>query len=220
MRTGVSRAASAAIPRRRSFAFATDPKLPHTIGNYWPYATTLFDYIKRAMPFTAPGSLTDDQVYALSAYPARRQRGHRRSSRARCRALLRCRCRRATGSCPTTVEARPGPRSRPNTPTEELHGSTCPPCRSAAVRRRCPLKNSRLALLGSLFGLVGAASILLWGPIGVSGTYPRLIGAMFAASLDPACAAANPYLVKMGALLKPETFLVLGLPIGGFLGAR
>lgn len=50
------------------FKFATDPKLPHTIGNYWSHATTLFDYIKRAMPHTAPGSLTDDQVYALSAY--------------------------------------------------------------------------------------------------------------------------------------------------------
>jgi len=39
-----------------------------TVESYWPYATTLFDYIKRAMPLTAPGSLTDDQVYALTAY--------------------------------------------------------------------------------------------------------------------------------------------------------
>jgi len=39
-----------------------------TIGNYWPYATTLFDYLKRAMPYNAPGSLTDDEVYSLSAY--------------------------------------------------------------------------------------------------------------------------------------------------------
>jgi len=39
-----------------------------TIESYWPYATTLFDYIKRAMPLTAPDSLTDDQVYALCAY--------------------------------------------------------------------------------------------------------------------------------------------------------
>ncbi len=39
-----------------------------TIANYWPYATTLFDYIRRAMPWTAPRSLTDDQVYALTAY--------------------------------------------------------------------------------------------------------------------------------------------------------
>ena len=39
-----------------------------TIGSYWPYATTLFDYIRRAMPFTAPGSLRDDDVYALTAF--------------------------------------------------------------------------------------------------------------------------------------------------------
>jgi cytochrome c len=39
-----------------------------TVGSYWPYATTLFDYIRRAMPYTAPQSLTDDEVYALSAY--------------------------------------------------------------------------------------------------------------------------------------------------------
>jgi S-disulfanyl-L-cysteine oxidoreductase SoxD len=39
-----------------------------TIANYWPYATTLFDYIRRAMPWTSPRSLADDQVYALTAY--------------------------------------------------------------------------------------------------------------------------------------------------------
>jgi S-disulfanyl-L-cysteine oxidoreductase SoxD len=39
-----------------------------TIGNYWPYATTLFDYIRRAMPFNAPGSLTNEEVYALTAF--------------------------------------------------------------------------------------------------------------------------------------------------------
>lgn len=50
------------------FKFASDPKLPHSIGNYWSHATALFDYIRRAMPHTAPGSLTDDQVYALTAY--------------------------------------------------------------------------------------------------------------------------------------------------------
>ncbi len=38
------------------------------IGNYWPYATTVFDYIRRAMPFNAPGSLTNEDVYALTAY--------------------------------------------------------------------------------------------------------------------------------------------------------
>lgn len=39
-----------------------------TIGQYWPYATTLFDFIRRAMPLTAPGSLSDEEVYALTAY--------------------------------------------------------------------------------------------------------------------------------------------------------
>ena len=39
-----------------------------TVESYWPYATTLFDYIRRAMPFVAPGSLTDNQVYALVAF--------------------------------------------------------------------------------------------------------------------------------------------------------
>ena len=39
-----------------------------TIGNYWPYATTVFDYVRRAMPHTQPGSLTNDEVYALTAY--------------------------------------------------------------------------------------------------------------------------------------------------------
>jgi len=39
-----------------------------TVNSYWPYATTLFDYIRRSMPINAPFSLTPDEVYALSAY--------------------------------------------------------------------------------------------------------------------------------------------------------
>jgi cytochrome c len=39
-----------------------------TVGSYWPYATTLFDYVRRAMPTTAPMSLSNDEVYAASAY--------------------------------------------------------------------------------------------------------------------------------------------------------
>jgi hypothetical protein len=39
-----------------------------TIANYWPYATTLFDFIRRAMPFNQPRSLSDQEVYALCAY--------------------------------------------------------------------------------------------------------------------------------------------------------
>ena len=38
------------------------------IGNFWPVSTTLFDFIRRAMPYTQPVSLTNDQVYALTAY--------------------------------------------------------------------------------------------------------------------------------------------------------
>jgi cytochrome c len=44
------------------------PAAIQTVGSYWPYATTLFDYIRRAMPFQAPQSLTPDQVYAVTAY--------------------------------------------------------------------------------------------------------------------------------------------------------
>jgi cytochrome c len=53
--------------------FASDFKIPRTIGNYWPYATTLFDYIRRAMPLAAPGTLTADQTYAVTAYLLNRE---------------------------------------------------------------------------------------------------------------------------------------------------
>jgi cytochrome c len=39
-----------------------------TIGLYWPYATTIFDFTRRAMPLNAPASLTSDEIYALTAY--------------------------------------------------------------------------------------------------------------------------------------------------------
>jgi mono/diheme cytochrome c family protein len=39
-----------------------------TVESYWPYATTLFDYVRRAMPFQSPGSLTAEEIYAVSAY--------------------------------------------------------------------------------------------------------------------------------------------------------
>jgi cytochrome c len=44
------------------------PKPVRTVGSFWPYATTLFDYTRRAMPLQNPKSLTDDEVYAVSAY--------------------------------------------------------------------------------------------------------------------------------------------------------
>ena len=53
---------------REGFPFGRNPVLPRTIGNYWPYATTLYDYIRRAMPPAAPGSLSDDEIYGVVAY--------------------------------------------------------------------------------------------------------------------------------------------------------
>ncbi len=53
---------------RAGFPFGQDLKWVETVGNYWPYPTTLYDYIHRAMPFTAPGSLTPHETYALVAF--------------------------------------------------------------------------------------------------------------------------------------------------------
>jgi cytochrome c len=39
-----------------------------TVGSYWPYATTVFDYVRRAMPFPSPQSLSNDEVYSVVAY--------------------------------------------------------------------------------------------------------------------------------------------------------
>ncbi|MEX2262970.1 MAG: c-type cytochrome [Bryobacteraceae bacterium] len=44
------------------------PKPLKTVGSFWPYATALWNYVNRAMPFNEPGSLTDSQVYAAVAY--------------------------------------------------------------------------------------------------------------------------------------------------------
>jgi cytochrome c len=57
------------IGGRGTLVNADPTKAPvKTIESYWPYATTLFDYVKRAMPLNSPGSLSNDQVYAVSAY--------------------------------------------------------------------------------------------------------------------------------------------------------
>lgn len=53
---------------RVGFPFGRDPSYVPTIGNYWPYATTLYDYVRRAMPFTAPGSLAPDETYSVVAF--------------------------------------------------------------------------------------------------------------------------------------------------------
>lgn len=53
---------------REGFPFGRDPKLVKTVGNYWPHATTIYDYVRRAMPITAPGTLTADETYAVVAW--------------------------------------------------------------------------------------------------------------------------------------------------------
>ena len=93
------------------------------------------------------------------------------------------------------------------------HAATAPALTAPAARL------PRWATLGVLFGLLSAASIALVGPIGVSGTYPRFVGSVLR-YVSPEYAAANPYLVKMGSVVTPETMLVLGLLIGGFLASR
>ncbi|MGH9043052.1 MAG: c-type cytochrome [Acidimicrobiia bacterium] len=55
------------IGGRGTLVAGTEPPVK-TIESYWPYATTLWDYIKRAMPFSTPGSLSNDDVYAVTAY--------------------------------------------------------------------------------------------------------------------------------------------------------
>ena len=85
--------------------------------------------------------------------------------------------------------------------------------------QRAGVRLPRWATLGVLFGLLSTAAIALYGPIGVSGTYPRFIGTILR-RVAPAYAASNPYLVKMGSLVTTETMLVVGLLIGGFLAAR
>jgi S-disulfanyl-L-cysteine oxidoreductase SoxD len=55
-------------PRGEAFDFASDPAIERTIGNYWSHATTLYDYIRRAMPLDSPGSLSDEQTYAVTAF--------------------------------------------------------------------------------------------------------------------------------------------------------
>jgi S-disulfanyl-L-cysteine oxidoreductase SoxD len=62
---GAGKPADALVGGSGSLATATPVR---TVGSYWPYATTLFDYTRRAMPITAPLSLSNDEVYAVTAY--------------------------------------------------------------------------------------------------------------------------------------------------------
>jgi S-disulfanyl-L-cysteine oxidoreductase SoxD len=62
---GIGKPADALVGGIGTLASATPLK---TVGSYWPYATTLFDYVRRAMPYDRPLSLSSDEVYAVSAY--------------------------------------------------------------------------------------------------------------------------------------------------------
>lgn len=46
----------------------TSPRPQKTVGSFWPHATTVFDYVRRAMPLQAPGTLSNDEIYAVTAY--------------------------------------------------------------------------------------------------------------------------------------------------------
>ena len=63
---GVKGTGAAALIGGRDSLASGKPK--KTVESYWPYASTVFDYVKRAMPFNAPGSMSDDEVYAVVAY--------------------------------------------------------------------------------------------------------------------------------------------------------
>lgn len=63
---GVKGTGAAALIGGRDTLASGKPK--KTVESYWPYATIFFDYTKRAMPFDSPGSLSDDEVYAVAAY--------------------------------------------------------------------------------------------------------------------------------------------------------
>lgn len=63
---GVGVTGGAALIGGRGTLASGKPK--KTVESFWPFASTLFDYTKRSMPFHTPGSLTDDQVYAVAAY--------------------------------------------------------------------------------------------------------------------------------------------------------
>jgi len=65
---GVKGVGGPADPLAGGIGTLASQKPVKTIGSYWPYATTLFDYVRRAMPFNAPQSLSNAEVYAVSAY--------------------------------------------------------------------------------------------------------------------------------------------------------
>ena len=72
LRSGTLQLGPALIGRNPGDAFDFNTSVrkegTKTIGNYWPYATTIFDYVRRAMPYDRPGSLSNAEVYAVTAY--------------------------------------------------------------------------------------------------------------------------------------------------------
>jgi cytochrome c len=72
LRAGTLQLGPALIGRNPGDAFDFNTSMrkegTKTIGNYWPYATTIFDYVRRAMPYDRPGSLSNTEVYAVTAY--------------------------------------------------------------------------------------------------------------------------------------------------------
>lgn len=63
---GVKGTGGAALIGGRGSLASGKPK--KTVESYWPYATTVFDFVKRAMPFNEPGTLSNDEIYAVTAY--------------------------------------------------------------------------------------------------------------------------------------------------------
>lgn len=68
--TGVEGPENPLVTRSRvdGFPFGDSPYYYPTVGSYWPYATTVFDYVRRAMPHDAPGTLSPTEVYSLVAW--------------------------------------------------------------------------------------------------------------------------------------------------------
>ena len=68
-----------------------------TIANFWPYSTTVFDYIRRAMPWQQPMTLTNDEVYALTAYILASTSSSAKTTQWTPRRCRKCGCQTATG---------------------------------------------------------------------------------------------------------------------------
>jgi cytochrome c len=66
--TGVEGPQDVLVGGRGSLVSASGGRPVKTVGSYWPYATTLWDYVRRAMPFDHPGTLTTNEVYGATAY--------------------------------------------------------------------------------------------------------------------------------------------------------